>query len=141
MELNKYDYELLKFIQNKETCSLDDILNKFPDNIYGTKYRLRLLSEEDIPMFDNENLYYSELKGIKFENYIVEHKKTDEFVFSDISANMFSLSSKGIKTLLDYKLYQRKTFLKYIKNFIFEILPITISSISLYISYLALKVK
>lgn len=132
MKLNKYDYELLKFIQNKETCSLDDILNRFPDNIYGTKYRLRLLSEEDIPMYDRENLYYSELKGIKFENYIVEHKKTDEFLFSDISINMFSLSSKGTKAVIDYQLSQKQTLLKNLDSFIFKILPLAISLLAIY---------
>ena len=106
MKLNKYDYELLKFLRAKGHCPLEEILKKFPDNIYGTKYRLRLLSEKDISTINRESNYSSKLSNIKFQNYIVEDSKVISG-FHIISNNVFYLSSKGYKTLLDRELEKK----------------------------------
>lgn len=114
MKLNKYDYELLEFLQIQGESSLETILKKFPDNKYGTKYRLRLLSCVNNSIHNNENNYFSDLKNIKNENYIIEHfheNVENYYLHFQDSKNIFSLSSKGRKVLIDYKLYaeeQRK---------------------------------
>ena len=111
MKLNKYDYELLEFLQIQGKSSLETILKKFPDDKYGTKYRLRMLSDTNKDIYSDENNYFSDLKNIKYENYVVEHfhENTESYYFHlQNSKNIFSLSSKGRKVLIDYKLYAKE---------------------------------
>lgn len=129
--LNEFDYKLLDFIKKYNQISLDDILKKFPDSGYGTKYRLYLLSQT---AFDEMNInsifrakYYNSLNKYKIYNYV------------KCINDMYSLTSKGYKALIDYKAEKRKNFLKYLDSFIFKFLPLIISLLSVYCSYLALS--
>lgn len=124
MKLNKYDYKILEFLQSTENCSLEEILKKFPDSKYGTKYRLLLLTSDKTEVISlKENLFYpSELKKADSESYIIAYNNPNEF----------KISSKGAKALQDYKLSRRITFLKCLDSLIFRILPLLISLLAIY---------
>lgn len=132
MKLNKYDYELLDFLQNNKNCSLNKILEKFPNDKYGTKYRLFLLSFTAI---DKKYTEYISLIKEMFPEFLHPHK-----VISYISCKngTYNLTSRGYKVLIDYKAEKRKNFLKHLDSFIFKILPLIISFLSVYCSYLAI---
>lgn len=67
MNLTSIDYEILELINAHPSISANDILVKFPDNIYSTKYRIELLCKSKVhsnEIFPLENTSYIT------ENYI-----------------------------------------------------------------------
>lgn len=133
MKLNKYDYKLLEFLQTQGKSSLKTILKRFPDNKYGTKYRLLLLTSDNIEILsERKSLHYPhELKNINNESYIIAYSNSESF----------EITSRGVKSILEYKLLKRKSFFKYLDDFLFKILPLLISAGAVYVSYLALKIR
>lgn len=127
MELSKYDYDVLEYLSNFEYVTLENLLNKFPDNKYGTLYRLQLLSK---PETFKDQTKISKLDSFLNEALIIENGTYEQHFF--ISSNTFSLSSKGRKILLDYKLSKKKSILKYLDDLIFKILPLLISLLAIY---------
>lgn len=101
MKLNKYDYELLEFLHNNKYCSLNKILEKFPDNEYGTRYRLYLLTHTKKDELSPTEIMREELSNrindFTYMNFIEITCKKNK--------NYFSLTSRGAKQLLEHNLY------------------------------------
>lgn len=128
--MSDIDFSILEYINNFDFVHIDDILNKFPDDKFSTKYRLEVLSKaEKHPSghFYLENTSYIEL------NYIYH---TDEYggTFSE-SDNTYSITEKGKLALQEYRLSQNKISKDKRKEFILKILPIIISTIALLKSF------
>ena len=101
--MSDIDFSILEYINNFDFVHIDDILNKFLDDKFSTKYRLEVLSKaEKHPSghFYLENTGYIEL------NYIYH---TDEYggTFSE-SNNTYSITEKGKLALQEYRLSQNK---------------------------------
>lgn len=65
MNLTSIDYEILELINAHPSISANDILVKFPDNIYSTKYRIELLCKSKV--------YSNEISSLENTGYITEN--------------------------------------------------------------------
>ena len=113
--MSDIDFSILEYINNFDFVHIDDILNKFPDDKFSTKYRLEVLSKaEKYPSghFYLENTSYIELNCLNYE---------DGFGGTvSKSTNTYSITQKGKVALQEYKLSQNKISKDKKKDFILK---------------------
>lgn len=102
------DFKILNFIRINDPVHEDEILKKFPDEKYATKYRLNVLSTRKI----------GDLGFIK-SNYI--KTDTDSFYSLGTPTGTISITEKGLRLLCDYKCNQSEEEKKSL-NLLFYIL-------------------
>ena len=96
--MSDIDFSILEYINNFDFVHIDDILNKFPDDKFSTKYRLEVLSKAE--KHPSEHFYLENTSYIEL-NYIYH---TDKYggTFSE-SDNTYSITEKGKLALQEYK--------------------------------------
>lgn len=97
------DFKILNFIRINDPVHEDEILKKFPDEKYATKYRLNVLSTRKI----------GDLGFIK-SNYI--KTDTDSFYSLGTPTGTISITEKGLRLLCDYKCNQSEEEKKIFKS-------------------------
>ena len=125
--MNDIDFLILEYISEFDSIHIDDILNKFPDNKFSTKYRLELLSEMEKHSsghFYLENTSYIELNCLNYE---------DGFGGTvSKSTNTYSITQKGKVALQEYKSSIKNQRIKTFKySFLY---PISSAIITAYIT-------
>ena len=128
--MNDIDFLILKYISKFDSVHIDDILNKFPDNKFSTRYRLELLSEME--KHSSGHFYLENTSYIKL-NYINCEDGFGGTVSK--STNTYSITQKGKVALQEYKLSQNKISKDKRKDFILKVLPIIISTLALLKSF------
>ena len=128
--MNDIDFLILEYISKFDSIHTNEILNKFPDNKFSTKYRLKLLSEMEKHSSGHlylENTSYIELNYVTCEDGFggTVSKTTDTY----------SITQKGKVALQEYKLSQNKISKDKRKDFILKVLPIIISTLALLKSF------
>lgn len=114
-ELSPIDYEILKFINKHSPVHKEKIFQKFPENIFSTKHRIKNLSRISV--------YYM------YENYIP--LGIEDGIPQKEELGTYSLTEKGKKVTQDYilkcKIQRKEDFWK--------IFPIIVSVIALLKSF------
>lgn len=126
MELTTIDYEILEFINRfSQPIHINKILDKFPDNKFSTKYRLKLLNDKEkhhSGHFYLENTSYITLNYFSYKN---EHGITYQECL-----NTYSITEKGKITLQEYKIFIKNEKLKTFKHsFLYPISSAIITAI------------
>ena len=125
--MNDIDFLILEYISKFDSIHTNEILNKFPDNKFSTKYRLELLSEmkkHSSGYFYLENTSYIKLNYINCE---------DGFGGTvSKSTNTYSITRKGKVALQEYKSSIKNQRIKTFKySFLY---PISSAIITAYIT-------
>ncbi|MUU07903.1 MAG: hypothetical protein EP149_09630 [Phascolarctobacterium sp.] len=146
MELLDIDYEILNFIDQFEKVTESNILKKFPNDKYATKYRLKLLSTPRYtnPIAINRSVQGGTLTEVRQEiipdTSYIEYKKFVEKsggMTLTIETEFVFVTPLG-RMALQNQSVQKCTKSKALREFRFwKIVPILISVIALLVAILA----
>ena len=122
--MDDIDFSILEYIYKHGNIHLNDILNKFPDEKFSTKYRLEILSERkkhSSGYFYLENSSYIEMQ--------YSCKKTDLGDVYD-STDIYFITEKGKVALQEHKIsIKNKKIYTFKHSFLYPILSAVITAI------------
>lgn len=126
INLTEIDFQILDFIKKHNSVHIKDILLKFPDNKYSTKYKIELLSQQEK---HSSGFYYLENTSYIKMNY--EHYTNSLGETSLKELDTYYITEKGKVVLQEYKIKTIKLKKEKRNKLFLQIAPILISLLAL----------
>ncbi|MET3616637.1 hypothetical protein ABID14_000257 [Peptoniphilus olsenii] len=121
--LETYDVKILNYINKHTKVHINEIMKKYPDKKYSTKYRLDCLSEQNYSRHYNGRIQLpiDNTSYLNKEYVHLEDKKTK--VTSSEFTGYYYVSDLGKKFLQNYKTTSREKHMsEFIRSFFFPML-------------------